>query len=210
LAPDTQRRLGRAFFARKTAPVAVELLGCLIHVERNGEQLSGRIVETEAYLDSRDLASHAAWSRRGRETMKQEPGLVYMYRSYGIHAMFNIVAKEPDSAGAVLIRAFEPLDGIETMLTRRGVSDPRQIASGPGKLCQALGLSLDDHLVDLTTDQSIWIEDGSAPGTILNSVRIGITKSPELPLRFFDGQSEHVSATRRGIVWEANETKSVP
>jgi DNA-3-methyladenine glycosylase len=198
------------FFARATAPVAVELLGCVIHVERNGEHLSGRIVETEAYLDARDRASHAAWSRRGRETMKQEPGLVYMYRSYGIHAMFNIVAKEPNSAGAVLIRALEPIDGIDTMLRRRRVSDPRQIASGPGKLCQALGLTLDDHLVDLTTDQSIWIDRGPAPETILNSVRIGITKSPELPLRFFDRHSEHVSANRRGIVWEDGKTKSVP
>ena len=209
MAPDERRRLGRAFFARATAPVAVDLLGCLIHVERNGERLAGRIVETEAYLDSRDLASHAAWSRRGRVTMKQEPGLVYMYRSYGIHAMFNIVAKEPESAGAVLIRAFEPADGIETMLQRRGVSDWRHVASGPGKLCQALGLTLDDHLVDLTTDPSIWIENGPPPEIILNGERIGITKSADLPLRFFDAKSEHVSAHRRGIVWEAGNRGSV-
>ncbi|CAN5773311.1 DNA-3-methyladenine glycosylase [soil metagenome] len=169
---------------------------------------SGRIVETEAYLDSGDLASHAAWSRRGREAMKQESGLVYMYRCYGIHAMFNIVARESGSAGAVLIRALEPTAGVEQMLKRRGVENPRQIASGPGKLCQAMGLTLDDHLADLVTNTAIWIETGSAPDVILKSARVGITRSAELPLRFFDGMSQHVSGSRRGIVWEQAATRA--
>jgi DNA-3-methyladenine glycosylase len=201
LAPELPTRLKRSYFARPTELVAVDLLGCTLCVTRNGERLGGRIVETEAYLDSRDLASHAAWSRRGRETMEQEAGLVYMYRAYGIHAMFNIVAREPGSSGAVLIRALEPTLGVDVMLDRRGVTDPQQIASGPAKLCQALGLTLDDHLTDLVTDESITIEDGPAPESILNSPRIGITKSAELPLRFFDADSLHVSRSRRGIVW---------
>jgi DNA-3-methyladenine glycosylase len=204
LPPDQTRRLDRSFFSRATPDVAVDLLGCMLWVERNGKCVAGKIVETEAYLDAEDLASHAAWSRRGRETMTREPGRVYMYRAYGIHMMFNIVARLPESVGAVLVRALEPVVGIDLMLERRGVSDPRQIASGPGKLCQAFGLTLEDHLVDLVTDKTIWIEPGPAPDSILQSARIGITRSAGLPLRFFDGHSRCVSAHRRGIVWTGN------
>jgi DNA-3-methyladenine glycosylase len=204
LPPEPAGRLDHAFFARRTAEVAVDLLGCVLHVNRDGQHLSGRIVETEAYLDESDLASHAAWSRRGQETMKQEPGRVYMYRCYGIHPMFNIVAKEQESVGAVLLRALEPVKGIDVMLRRRNLSDPRQIASGPGKLCQALGLTLDDHMVDLTTDGELFIEAGPRPEVIMLSERIGITKSADLPLRFFDGQSAYVSRSRRGIVLNAD------
>ncbi len=202
LAPDPGHRQDRSFFARSTGAVAVELLGCEVWCIRNGQVTAGRIVETEAYLDATDLASHAAWSRRGRETMVQAPGLVYMYRAYGVHSMFNIVARGRGSRGAVLIRALEPVVGVEVMLARRGVSDLRAVASGPGKVCQALGLTLDDHLLDLVTDELIWIAPGARPDVIMQSERVGITRSPELPLRFFDGRSAHVSASRRGIVWE--------
>jgi DNA-3-methyladenine glycosylase len=118
--------------------------------------------------------------------------------------MFNIVAKEQESVGAVLLRALEPVKGIDVMLRRRNLSDPRQIASGPGKLCQALGLTLDDHMVDLTTDGELFIEAGPRPEVIMLSERIGITKSADLPLRFFDGQSAYVSRSRRGIVLNAD------
>ena len=163
LARISKSRLGRAFYSRTTETVAVELLGCQLFAIREGRKVSGRIVETEAYLGEADLASHAAWSRRGRETMQREAGIVYMYRAYGIHMMFNVVAKHDEPYGAVLIRAVEPVAGIETMIERRGVADQRQLASGPGKLSQAFAFGFDNHLVDLVTDASTWIEPGEAP-----------------------------------------------
>jgi DNA-3-methyladenine glycosylase len=180
--------------------VAVDLLGCRLCRLHEDAVTSGRIVETEAYLSEDDLASHAAWSRRGRETMEREPGTVYMYRAYGIHMMFNIVARTAAPHGAVLIRAIEPETGIETMQGRRGTDDRRALTSGPGKLAQALALRFDDHLTDLVCDSAIWIEAGEAPHLILASKRIGITKSADLILRFFDGKSPYVSASRQGIV----------
>lgn len=162
---------------------------------------SGRIVETEAYLDAADRASHAAWSKRGQDVMKRAPGTIYIYRSYGMHWMLNIVAHAPEAVGAVLIRAVEPLEGLELMEQRRRTTDIRQLCSGPGKLCQAFAIDEAMHKVDLTTSHEIWITPGRSHGEIDIAVgeRIGITKSPELPLRFFEVGSRFVSAHRRGV-----------
>ncbi len=192
-------RYGRAFFDRPTAEVAVDLVSCVLWRITADGVTAGRIVETEAYLDASDRASHAAWSKRGQDVMKRAPGTIYIYRSYGMHWMFNIVAHAPGTVGAVLIRAVEPLVGLELMAARRGTIDPRQLCSGPGKLCQAFGIDDGLHKVDLTSSDAIWIAPGDQPHSLIVGERIGITKSPELELRFFEAGSPYVSAHRRGV-----------
>jgi DNA-3-methyladenine glycosylase len=194
-------RLDRAFFDRPTADVAVDLISTVLWRVTPEGTTAGRIVETEAYLDASDRASHAAWSKRGQDVMHRAPGTIYIYRSYGIHWMLNIVAHAPSAVGAVLIRAVEPLIGVELMEKRRGVTNIRQLCSGPGKLCQAFAVDESMHKVDLTDSDGIWITQGEPQGTIdlLVGERIGITKSPELPLRFFEAGNRFVSAHRRGV-----------
>ncbi len=194
-----QARLDRGFFERSTAEVAVELISCVLWRYTTAGITAGRIVETEAYLDAADRASHAAWSKRGQDVMHRAPGTVYIYRSYGMHWMFNIVAHASDAVGAVLIRAVEPLEGIELMQARRNTTDMRQLCSGPGKLCQAFGIDEALHKVDLTESDVIWIAPAVDGARLLIGERIGITKSPELQLRFFEAESRYVSAHRRGV-----------
>lgn len=192
-------RLTRGFFERPTARVAADLVGCILWRYSVAGVTSGRIVETEAYLGAADRASHAAWSKRGKEVMRRAPGAVYIYRSYGMHWMFNIVAHTADTVGAVLVRAVEPLEGIALMEQRRRMSDLRQLASGPGKLCQAFGIDDGVHKVDLTTSDAIWITPAGEHPPLIVGERIGITKSAELELRFFEAGSRFVSAHRRGV-----------
>ena len=133
--------------------------------------------------------------------MQRAPGTIYIYRSYGMHWMFNIVAHAPDLVGAVLIRAVEPLQGLDLMEQRRGITDIRQLCSGPGKLCQAFAIDDSLHKVDLTQNDEIWLTRGESRSQVDIEVgeRIGITKSPELPLRFFEAGNRFVSAHRRGV-----------
>lgn len=198
------KRLGHEFFSRPTELVALDLLGCTLVSLESGQRLSGRIVETEAYLDESDLASHAAIYQRGRVSLSREPGTIYMYRAYGIHMMFNIVARDVRPHGAVLVRAVEPIDGISVMQDRRQKRHVRDLASGPGKLCQAFGFSLEDHLRDITTDGSLYIERGRSVDRVRVGPRVGITRSVDMHLRFFDVDSPCVSAHRRGIDWQAS------
>jgi DNA-3-methyladenine glycosylase len=195
----SESRFRRAFFETETVEVAQRLLGALLVHATDDGRTSGRIVETEAYRDASDLASHAAiYKTGGVQSMFGPAGIVYVYRSYGIHAMFNIVARGEGSVGAVLIRALEPLEGVELMRARRGVDAERGLCSGPGKLCQAIGIRLTDHGRDLVSDERLWIEPGAPPARIFVSPRIGITRSVEHPWRFFDPDSRFVSAHRRG------------
>jgi DNA-3-methyladenine glycosylase len=157
-------------------------------------------VEVEGYLDETDLASHAGKLKRGRAAMVGQAGLAYVYRSMGIHVMLNVVTEEEGTAGAVLIRALEQATGVEEMRRRRGVEDVRLLCSGPGRLCQALGVTLEEHGVDLTVPGRLWIEAGDAPGSVMVSGRIGISKAVEEPWRFFEAGSRFVSVHRRGRV----------
>lgn len=197
--PDPTQRLPRAFFERGTDEVARSLIGCvLIHADEDGTT-AGRIVETEAYGDERDLASHAAFLRNGgMRVMHDTAAIVYMYRSYGVHAMFNIVAKPVGQTGAVLVRALEPLAGSEIMTVRRGINDAKKLTLGPGNLCRAMGFSLEHHATDLTTSEHIWVEAGAPPQTIFAGPRIGITRAVDTPWRFFDPASACISVHRRG------------
>lgn len=193
----------RSPYERETVEVAKSLLGALL-IHRTEEGVSaGRIVETEAYADATDLASHAARLKNGGvQTMWGPAGIAYVYRSYGIHAMFNIVAKSPGETGAVLIRAIEPVAGIELMRARRKIDDGVRLTSGPGNVCQALGIKLSDHGTDLVESERLWVEPGAPPTRVAAGERIGISKSTEFPWRFFDPDSRFVSAHRRGTICE--------
>ena len=197
--------LPRAFFERETVGVARDLIGCHLVSNLGGEHTRGRIIEVEAYRGTDDHASHSARLRAGRVlVMREQVGIAYVYRSYGIHAMLNVVAHGPGETGAVLIRALQPIDGLEVMCKRRGGLPDRDLCSGPGKLCIAFGISLEDHGIDLTRSAVLRItgmEAGSRP-PILASTRIGISRAKELPWRFFEADNPFVSAHRRGIAEE--------
>jgi DNA-3-methyladenine glycosylase len=197
---DLSVRLGREFYARPTREVARGLLGQVV-VSRTEEGIAaGRIVETEAYLGADDPASHAARLRAGRvEVMWGEPGIAYVYRSYGIHAMLNVVAEPKGRTGAVLVRALEPLAGSDLMRRRRGVDNDRLLCSGPGRLCQALGIGLDRHGTDLVTSERLWIARGSAVAEVCTSSRIGISRGQEHDWRYWEAGNRYVSAHRRGV-----------
>jgi DNA-3-methyladenine glycosylase len=198
--PDLNDHLDQTSYERPTIDVARNLLGqVLVSVAPEG-RTAGRIVETEAYLGADDPASHAARLRTGRvEAMWGEPGIAYVYRSYGIHAMLNVVTEPVGSTGAVLIRALEPVIGVDLMRSRRGLDDARLLCSGPGKLCQALGIVLDMHGTDLVTSGKLWISPGETPRDVSTSGRIGISRGQAHPWRFWVTGNPHVSAHRRAL-----------
>lgn len=200
---DFAGHLGRDFYARPTNAVARALLGQLVVSHAPEGLTAGTIVETEAYLGPDDPASHAARLRNGRvEAMWGEPGIAYVYRSYGVHAMLNVVAKLPGETGAVLIRALEPVAGIDLMRERRGIADDRLLCNGPGKLCQALGIGLDLHGTDLVTSDRLWIAPSERVATISTSGRIGISRGQERDWRYWITGNPNVSAHRRGTPYE--------
>lgn len=183
------------FYDRPVVEVARDLVGCVVA----HEGCSGVIVECEAYHDS-EPACHAFVGLTPRTaTLFGPPGRAYVYRSYGVHALLNAVC-EPEGVGAaVLIRALEPLDGIELMRERRGLEPVRSLCSGPGKLTQALGIRLRDNGVDLDRGSVRITERPFAWRDVQVSVdrRIGITKAVELPWRFTATGSRFLSRPLR-------------
>jgi DNA-3-methyladenine glycosylase len=182
------------FYDRPVVEVARDLVGCV--VEHDG--VAGTIVETEAYHQT-EPACHAFTGRSARtEVLFGPPGRAYVYRSYGIHAMLNAVTEPEGTGSAVLIRALEPLAGIEAMRARRGLERLEDLCSGPGKLCQALGFGLDLNGTDLRGGP-IRVLGPSTEGPrpeLTQSVRIGITKAADLPWRFSAPGSRFVSRPR--------------
>jgi DNA-3-methyladenine glycosylase len=183
--------LTEAFYARPVGEVARDLIGCVL---RHGD-CAGRIVEAESYHQS-EPASHAYAGLTPRNrTLFGAPGLAYVYRSYGIHACLNAVAEEDGVGAAVLIRALEPVEGLELMRARRGLERPEDLCSGPGKLTQAMGIWLDLDGTSLL-DGPITVEPrrpaAREPQVVVGG-RIGITKAADLPWRFCDATSRHVS-----------------
>lgn len=184
------KTLPAKFYRRDTATVARELLGChLVHVV-NGQRLSGRIIETEAYLGVTDRACHSFGGRRTErvKSMYLAGGHAYVYFIYGMHFCFNVVTRGHNEPEAVLIRALEPEEGLPEMRRHRRIRNDRDIANGPGKLCRALGIDRSCDGVDLTGG-SLFIERGSPheAESLVISERIGIEYSGEAatwPLRF--------------------------
>lgn len=180
--------LTRAFFARSVHEVAPALLGCTLLVDGVG----GRIVEVEAY-DSSEPASHSFRGPTARNrTMFGPPGHVYVYRSYGVHWCMNIVCGGPVTASALLLRALEPTDGLDTMRARRSLDAARLLCAGPGRLCQALGVT---HAHDgLSVDAPPFrILAATARADVLVGPRIGITKAAELEWRYCERGSGYLS-----------------
>ena len=163
--------------------MAPALLGTVLVVERGGVLVAGRIIETEAYTAD-DPASHSFRGRTSRnEVMFGPAGHLYVYRSYGIHWCANVVTGADGDGQAVLLRAVDPVEGVDEMLRRRG---RRPLADGPGKLCQAFGVDGDDDGTDLCGPGPIRILDGGAgpPVVPVAGPRVGITKAVDTPWRF--------------------------
>ena len=195
------RKLSRRFYLRDdTAEIARGLLGKLLVVpDETGQRVSGMIVETEAYLGVDDRAAHSYGGRRTarNEAMYGLGGTIYVFFVYGMHHQFNVVCGPIGYPQAVLIRAVEPVEGMETMRSRRGPMKERNLTSGPGKLCIAMGIDRGLNLESLTGDQA-WIEtyrDLKAEDINVGA-RIGIDYAGEdaqLPLRFSIRGNEFVS-----------------
>jgi DNA-3-methyladenine glycosylase len=201
------------FYARPVVEVARDLIGCVVeHIPTEGPPASGVIVETEAYHES-EPACHAFVGLTPRtRILFGPPGHAYVYRSYGIHALLNAVCEQEGVGAAVLIRALEPLEGIELMRARRwpiagrtldGTGGPTRsvarrdedLCSGPGKLTQALGIELAENGGDLQDGpvrifarETEWLDPD-----VVESTRVGITKAAELPWRFSVAGNRHVS-----------------
>ncbi|MFH1473620.1 MAG: DNA-3-methyladenine glycosylase [Candidatus Aenigmatarchaeota archaeon] len=182
-------RLNRKFYSRNTKTIAKDLLGKILV---NG-RCKGKIVETEAYFGATDPASHAFGKVTKRNIlMYQKPGIAYVYFTYGNHWMFNVVTEREGVPSAVLIRALEPLEGIELMKKRRGKDKLKDLTNGPGKLTQAFGIDKSFDGLDLTKDR-LFIEDSKEKPKIHKTTRIGLSKGQELLLRFYIKENEFVS-----------------
>jgi DNA-3-methyladenine glycosylase len=182
---------GTEFYSRSVHAVARDLVGCIV---RHGAT-AGRIVEVESYHEEEPACHAFAGLTPRTEVLFGRPGLAYVYRSYGIHALLNAVSEGEGIGAAVLIRALEPLEGLDLMRERRGLEAERLLCSGPGKLTQALGIWLDLNGTPLTGGGSIEVlpRAGHVP-EIVDGVRIGITKAVDLPWRFIDAtRAEWVS-----------------
>jgi len=191
--------LPRAFYDRDTETVARELLGMILECRTRDGTAAGRIVETEAYLGEHDLACHAAAGRTSRtEPLYGAPGTAYVYFIYGMYWCFNAVTRSEGHPSAVLVRAVEPVGGIELMRRRRGPRARRDIelTNGPGKLCQALGIDGRCNQLPLQAPPLLIRGGASVPAhEITVTPRIGITRSAEWPLRWFITGSSYVSKT---------------
>jgi DNA-3-methyladenine glycosylase len=191
-AGSASRPLPRRFYARGAIEVARDLLGkVLVH-----GPTAGIIVETEAYLGGDDLASHSAAGITDRtRVIFGPPGHAYVYLSYGMHDCLNIVADQTGTPGCVLIRALEPVAGLDLMRARRPKAHTdRDLANGPGKLTRALSVTRKDSGVDMTRGDLVVVPPVlEVPLDIAVTPRIGITKCADLPLRFFIKQNQFVS-----------------
>ena len=172
------------FFARDTLSVARDLIGAILVYG----PCEGRIVETEAYTT--DAASHALMRRNKGALMRETYGHLYIHINYGVHHCLNLTT-ERDGIGAVLIRAVEPLRGIEEMIERRGTDDLKKLASGPGRLSQAFGIDI--SLNGRPINREIKIRERAVAPQIAVSPRIGITRAADLEWRFYESGSPFVS-----------------
>jgi DNA-3-methyladenine glycosylase len=186
------RRLARGFFARSVHEVAPELVGATLLVDGVG----GRIVEVEAY-DSGDPASHGYRGPTARNrAMFGPPGHAYVYRSYGVHWCLNLVCGDVGTPEAVLVRALEPTNGLQRMRERRGLDEERLLCSGPGRLCQALGITGEHD--GLALDRAPFdLREREAAAEVVSGPRVGISRAVELPWRYGLAGSRYLSRVLR-------------
>lgn len=203
---STLKPLPRRFYDRDPRRVAPDLLGKLLLRRTTAGLIGGRIVETEAYLGENDPAAHAAAGRTARnEVLFGPPGYAYVYFIYGNHYCLNVSCLPEGNAGCVLFRAFEPLHGIGEMSKNRGLIELpqrpatlRMLASGPGRLCEALAITrVSDNGKDLTGASDLFIaDDGFAAPKVAATPRVGITKAASERLRYVIVGNPFVSGKR--------------
>jgi DNA-3-methyladenine glycosylase len=193
------RPLGPDFYARDTVRVARDLLGCVLETRVRGSRTAGRIVEVEAYVGPHDPAAHGYGNRRSQRNARLfgPPGTAYVYFIYGMHWCFNAVTEPEGFPSAVLVRALEPLVGVDVMQRRRGTDDLKGLCAGPGRLCQALGINRAMDGVSLAGRRIRILGRESGRPRIITSPRVGITKAAEWPLRFCLAGSAWLSRTER-------------
>jgi DNA-3-methyladenine glycosylase len=166
----------------------------------HGARLSGVIVEVEAYRGAKDPASHAYRGRsRRNEVMYGPPGHAYVYFTMGMHHCLNITTEPEGIAAAVLIRALEPLEGIEEMRRNRGVEGIRNLASGPGNLTKALGIDMSLNGEDIVRSRSLFLEPGKSPIEVGTSARVGVSRGVSFRWRFFVRENAFVSKGRPSL-----------
>ncbi|MDQ2659925.1 MAG: DNA-3-methyladenine glycosylase [Verrucomicrobiota bacterium] len=184
-------RLGVPFFQRDPLDCARDLIGTLLV----WENCAGVIVETEAYLTANDEACHTFSRPSARAYVERNPpGAAYIYLNYGVHWMLNVLVKGAPRTGLILIRAIEPVRGLEEMRNRRGVDEVRRLCSGPGKLTQALAITVRDHELNLCTEaRHCFRERETQDVDVVADPRIGITRAADLPWRFTLRGSPYVS-----------------
>jgi DNA-3-methyladenine glycosylase len=192
--------LPQSFYSRQPDTVARGLLGKVLKRRLNGEWLSGRIVETEAYFGLDDPAAHSYVGKTARNAVLfGPPGFSYVYFIYGMYWCLNVSCEPDGKPGGVLFRAVEPLEGLKTMERLRGLpktAKPRLLTSGPGRLCQAFGITrAGENNLDMTDPESELqiLDDGFRPKSILATPRIGLTKAADRLHRFVIEGNEFVS-----------------
>lgn len=209
--PEPGGRLGFTFFNQPCVDLARAFLGkVLVRRQADGTELRGRVVETEAYLGGEDRASHSAGGKRTERNvaMFMKPGTIYVYPIYGIYLCMNVSSQ--GEGAAVLLRALEPLQGLNVMRKlreakrREGAKTlrDRELCNGPSKLCQALDIQRRFDRRDLATDAQVWLEDSGTPGTgvVVSAPRIGIDSHGEWatkPLRFYLQGNTCISVANR-------------
>ena len=197
----SQNKLTQDFYKRNVLKVANDLLGKFFVVNNNGKLLSGKIVEVEAYDGAIDEAAHTFKGKtKSNEIMFEEGGLIYVYFTYGMHHCVNVVTGKQNERTAVLIRAIEPTIGIDEMgLNRFGkkeISEKQKLnlTNGPGKLCMALGINKSHNGISLFKDEFYILDNAKInKNKIVTTTRIGISKSKELPWRFYIKDNPFIS-----------------
>jgi DNA-3-methyladenine glycosylase len=186
--------LPRRFYERDASEVARDLLGRLLVRDVDGVRLIGRVVEAEAYGRD-DPGSHAYRGLKRRNASMFGPaGRAYVYISHGIHHCLNVVCLAPT---AVLLRAIEPIAGLEQMAKRRGLDDPRLLCAGPGRLCQALGITLAEDGISVTRRERLWVAAGEPVEDAAVTLRIGMSHEVNRPWRFVERGSRFASRVAR-------------
>lgn len=192
------RRIRRSELPEDTVKLSRFLIGKVVVHDLPSGRVSGRIVETEAYPPGDPAGHHFRGPTPRIKSMYLSPGHVYVFFNYGAHFMLNVVSEPPETAAAILIRALEPLEGVEIMQRLRKTKAPLDLTRGPGRLAQALQIDRRHDGVDLCEDEKLWLGEINHPtGPIGKSVRIGITRAADKLLRFFERGNPYVSGPKR-------------